>query len=299
MAVRMGTSEFGGTFYTQGAAIAELYNVGRPESERCVVQTTDASIHNAEQLEDGQLEFGFMASNWIGRAHGGVLPFKRRIALRMVAPVNAGPMFFINLAGSEIRSVADFPGKRIAVGPEGSGMEQHVRTIFAALEIPFESFTPVHLSFAAGAEALMAGRIDAQFQPPIPNRVMTELSRRADVRVVPYAPEQLEKLLAHVPFYRPVVMKKGIFRGVVDDIPQIAVVNVLVSHQRVAEPVVHDMAKTVAANVDRLPTMNPLFAGLKDLFEPLKRQGAAALEFGGVPLHPGAARAYRALKWLT
>src|ERR1041385_7280829 len=68
MAVRIGTSEHGGTFYTQGQAFAELFNRGRPESDRAVVLTTDASIHNAEQLDRGNLEFGFMASNWIGRA---------------------------------------------------------------------------------------------------------------------------------------------------------------------------------------------------------------------------------------
>jgi TRAP transporter TAXI family solute receptor len=298
MAIRMGTSELGGTFYSQGAAFAELYNEGRGEGERCVVQTTEASIHNAEQLDRRELEFGFMASNWIGRAKEGTAPFHRPIDVRMVAPANAGPMFFVKLADSPLRSVADFHGKRIAVGAKGSGMEQHVHTIFAALAIPYEDLTPVHLSFAEGAEALIAGQIDAQFQPPIPNRVMTELSRRADVRVVPYAPGQLERLLARVPFYRRVTMKKGVFRGVFEDIPQIAVVNVLVTHESVAEPVVHDMAKTIAANLDRLPAMNPLFEGLNDLFEPLKSQGAAALEFGGVPLHPGAARAYRELNWL-
>src|SRR3954469_15474957 len=123
MVVRMGTSELGGTFYTQGTAFAELFNRGRPESDRCVVQTSDASIHNAEQLDRGELEFGFMASNWIGRAKDATPPFQKKIELRMVAPANLGPMFFVKLARSPIQSVADFLGKRIAVGAKGSGME--------------------------------------------------------------------------------------------------------------------------------------------------------------------------------
>jgi len=145
---------------------------------------------------------------------------------------------------------------------------------------------------------LMAGEIDAQFQPPIPNRVMTDLSQRADVRVVPYAPGQLEKILAGVPFYRRVTMQKGVFRGVVEDIAQPAVINVLVTHERIAEQIVHDMAKSIAENLDSLPAMNPLFKGLKDLFEPLRTKGAAAFEFGGVQLHPGAIRAYKETGWL-
>jgi TRAP-type uncharacterized transport system substrate-binding protein len=128
---------------------------------------------------------------------------------------------------------------------------------------------------------------------------MTELSQRADVRVVPYAPGQLERVVAEIPYYRAVTMEKGIFRGVVEDSAQLAVINVLVTHESVPEAVVHDMAKTIADNLDVLPQMNPLFKGLKSLFEPLRGRGAAAFEFGGVPLHPGAARAYKETGWLS
>jgi hypothetical protein len=294
----MGTSEHGGTFYTQGQAIAELFNRGRSGADQCVVQTSDASIHNAEQLDRSEIEFGFMASNWIGRAKNGTPPFTKNIALRMVAPANAGPMFFVKLASSTVNTVSDFKGKRIGIGPKGSGMEQHTHTIFGVLGISFESFAPVYMTFADGAGALIAGEIDAQFQPPIPNKVMTDLSQRAAVRVVPYAPGQLAKILAEVPFYRGVTMKKDAFPGVVEDIAQLAVINVLVTHERIAENVAQDMAKVIADNLDALPQMNPLFKGLKDLFTPLRTEGAAAFEFGGVPLHPGAVKAYREAGWL-
>ncbi|MGE5219357.1 MAG: TAXI family TRAP transporter solute-binding subunit [Chloroflexota bacterium] len=298
MANRMGTSEHGGTFYTQGQAIAELFNRGRAAAEQCVVTTTDASIHNAEQLDRGELEFGFMASNWIGRAKDAAAPFKNKIAIRMVAPANAGPMCFVKLANTPIRSVADFQGKRIAIGSKGSGMEQHIHTIFGVLGISFNSFTPVYMNFAEGAEALIAGAIDVQFHPPIPNKVLTDLSQRADIRVIPFAAGQIDKLMAQVPFYRPVVVAKNAFRGVVEDITQVGVINVIVTHERVAESVVHDLAKAIADNLDQLPQMNPLFKGLKSLFEPLRAQGATAFEFGGVALHPGALRAYRETGWL-
>lgn len=298
MAIRMGTSEQGGTFYTQGAAFAELFNKGRAEGDRCVIQTSDASIHNAEQLDRGELEFGFMASNWIGRAKDGSAPFKKKIELRMVAPANLGPMFFVKLASSPIKSVADFAGKRIAVGAKGSGMEQHGRTIFGVLGIAYESFTPVYMSFVDGAKALIAGEIDAQFQPPIPNRAMTDLSERAEVRVIPYGPGQLEKILANVPFYRRATMARNVFRGVTEDSEQIGVINVLVSHEKVSSAVVHDMAASIAANLDALPQMNPLFRGTKELFEPLRTLGASAFEFGGVKVHDGAVTAFREAGYL-
>jgi len=115
---------------------------------------------------------------------------------------------------------------------------------------------------------------------------------------VRYAPGQVERILAAVPFYRQVTMKQGAFRGVVEDTTQIGVVNVLVTHERVSEGIIHNMAKAIAGNLDKLPQMNPLFTGLKDLFEPLRAKGSAAFDFGGVPLHPGAVRAYKEAGWL-
>lgn len=298
MAIRIGTSELGGTFYTQGQAITELFNRGRAEVDKCAVLTSDASIHNAEQLDRGDLEFGFMASNWIGRAKNATAPFTKNLAIRMVAPANAGPMCFVRLANAPIESVADFKGKRIAIGTKGSGMEQHIHTIFDVLDISFDSFTPVHMSFVDGAEALVNGAIDVQFHPPIPNKVLTDLSQRADIRVTPFGAGQLDKLFAQVPFYRPVTVEKNAFRGVIEDITQIGVINVIVTHESVNERIVHDMAKMIAENLDALPQMNPLFQGLKNLFEPLRTQGAAAFEFGGVELHPGALKAYQEAGWL-
>jgi len=299
MTLRIGTSEAGGTFHTQGVAIGGLFNRRPPGKEKCVVETTLASFDNANLFDRGEIQFGFMASNWIGRAKDGMPPFTRGIALRMVSPVNAGPVFFVTLAHSPIRTVGELAGKRVAVGPQGAGMVEHVTTIFNVLGIPFDSFTPVYVSFADGAEALIAGDVDAQFQRPIPNRVMTNLSERAEVRVIPYAPGQIEKVLSEVSFYRGVTIEKGAFRGVVEDVPQLAVVNVLVTHERVQEEAVHDMVEAIIENLDTLPQMNPLFKGLKDLFQPLRSKGAAALEMGGVPLHPGALRAYREAGWLT
>jgi hypothetical protein len=57
--------------------------------------------------------------------------------------------------------------------------------------------------------------------------------------------------------------------------------------------VVCDVVGAVIKAAGELPRINPLFAGLQDLFAPLRLKGPSALEFGGVSLHAGALRAYR------
>ena len=293
MVFRIGTADTGGTFDTQGAAIAQVFNASRPPDERCELTRSSASIDNANRLDRDEIEFGFMASNWVPRAGRGTAPFDRPIGLRMVSPANAGPIFFVALADAPVDNVADLAGRRVAVGARDSGMTQHVHTLCNALGIPFSDFTPVYMGFPEGADALAAGEVDVQFQCPIPNAVMTGLSERARVKVVPYREEQIERVLAQVPFYRRVVMRRDAFRGVDEDIPQIAVLNVLVTHERVAEELVYEVASTLVGNAGRLAGINPLFEGLAELHEPLRTQGPRALELEGVPLHPGALRAYR------
>ena len=110
-------------------------------------------------------------------------------------------------------------------------MVQHAQGIFATLGLAVE---PVYLDFADGARSLAAGEVDAQFQCPIPNKVMTDLAARADLRVLPYAPGQLDAVMNAVAYYRPIVMRKGAIRGLSEDVAQIAVVNVLATHARIS-----------------------------------------------------------------
>jgi uncharacterized protein len=258
-----------------------------------VLESSSASIENANRLLAGEIELGFMASNWVGRARNGEPPFARPIDIRMVAPMNAGPLFFIVRAGSDIRTVADLRGRRVAVGMKTSGMVQHAHNIFGVLGLSFSDFTPVYLDFAAGADALALGEVDAQFQCPIPNKVMTELSERIAVRVLPYAAGDLDRLMHAVSFYRSVTMRRDAICGLDADVAQPAVVNILATHARVPDSIVREAVTAIVTGADELGRRNPLFAGLGKLFAPLPTQGPSALAFGGVGLHPGALAAYR------
>jgi uncharacterized protein len=299
MTIRIGTSERDGTFYGQGLALETVFERHPTLAPVEVLESRSASTENANRLHGGEIEFGFMASNWIGRAKNGEAPFERPIDLAMAAPMNAGPLFFIVRAESPIRSFSDLRGRRIAVGLRTSGMVQHAHGLFGALGMSFSDFTPVYLDFAAGAEALAAGDVDVQFQCPIPNPVMTELAQRVSLRVLPYEPGQLEAVLRAVPYYRRTVLRAGAIRGLDADLPQIAVLNVLVTHRRVADAIVHEAVEAIATSCDELGRLNPLFANMQELFEPLRSHGPKALEFGGVALHPGALRAYREIGLVT
>src|SRR5260370_15807361 len=98
MTIRIGTSEHDGTFHSQGRALAIILDRRTSLAPVAVLESKSASVDNANRLQAGEIEFGFMASNWIGRARNGEAPFAQPIDLRMSAPMNAGPLFFISQA---------------------------------------------------------------------------------------------------------------------------------------------------------------------------------------------------------
>jgi uncharacterized protein len=290
--MRIGTAEPGSTFLSQGNALKQLLDQRAIAQPVEVVTALSASIENAQSLDAGAIQFGFMASNWIGRALRGEAPFTKPIDLRMVSPANAGPLFFIALASSGLRTVADIKGKRICVGPATSGMAQHADTMFRSLGWTADDVKIVNLDFAQGAEALKRGEVDAQLQCPIPNKVMSALDASADLRVLDWAGD-FEPLLAFQPLYRATTIRAGKLRCVRDDIKQPAVVNVIVTHAKVDAALVKDVTSAIVADAAALVQLEPLYDGLPELFPPLRSEGAKAFEFGGVPLHTGAVAAYR------
>ncbi len=213
MALRIGTAEPNSTFLSQGQALKLVLERNPALAPVDVSISPTASVQNAHRLATGDIDFGFMAANWIGRASNGEEPFAQKIELRMVTPMNAGPLFFIARADSDLRTTSDLRGRRVVVGPQQSGMARHASVIFGAFGLATSDLSPVYLDFAAGADALARGEVDAQLQCPIPNKVMTALAERVLVRVLPYAPGDLEKVLRAVPIYRRTTMGKGAIRG--------------------------------------------------------------------------------------
>jgi TRAP transporter TAXI family solute receptor len=297
--MKIGTAEPNSTFLTQGFALKAVFEKAGVPGPVEVVLSPSASIDNASRIGRRELDFGFMAANWIGRALRGEKPFAEAVPLRMVAPMNLGPMFFIARADSGIAAVSDLAGRRVSVGLATSGIAQHAHSIFGALGIGFSDFTPLYLDFAAGADALRKGEIDAQLQCPIPNQVMSALDADIALTVLPYAAGTLEKVLAAHAIYRTAVMRKGSLRALKEDVAQPGVVNVLVTHAQQPADMVAAVVGAIVNGADDLGRLNPLFAGIADLWQPLRTQGAKALEFEGVPLHEGAVAAYRAAGLIT
>ncbi len=294
MPIRIGTGEHGGTFYTQGLALRSvLERAPRIPAIEVVESPLGMSIENAIRLDAGEIDFAFISAPWVAAARKGRPPFTRSIDLRVVAPMNLGPNFFIARADSQLRRVSDLRGKKVAVGAQNGGMAPHAEAVFLALGIGAGDLERVYVDFAGGADMLAAGEVNAQFQCPIPNRVINELSERVHLRVLTYDPADLDAALKSIPHDRCVTMRKGSFRGVDEDVLQLGVLNLLVTHARTDPVTVQNVVGAIISAESELGRLDPLFAGLGELLEMLRIPNRAGLEFDDVELHAGAVRAYK------
>lgn len=299
MPIRIGTGERGGTFHTQGLALkAVLDRIPQTAGVEVVESPAGISIENANRLDAGDIDFGVISAPWVVAASQGTAPFMHAIDLCIAAPMNLGPNFFICRADSKLRKVADLRGKRVAVGMKDGGMAPHAEAVFAALGIGPGDLERVYVDFAEGAEMLATGAVDAQFQCPVPNRVINDLSERVLLRVLSYDPAHLDAALKAIPHDRRIMMKKGALRGLDQDLPQLGVLNLLVTHARTDAATVERVVRAIVLAAPELGRIDPLFAGLADLLEMFRHNSKAKPEFGGVELHPGAVRAYRELGFL-
>ena len=176
--------------------------------------------------------------------------------------------------------------------PDKDMVDLASEAVLGALGFGHRDVERVYVDFAEGARLLVAGEVDAQYQRPIPNKVMTELCQQIPVRVLRFTPVEIEAALKAVPCDQPVLMRKGAVPGLEEDIPQLGVLNLLATHQRCPEQVVYLVVRAIMSQARQLGELEPLFGGLHDLLEETRRGRCSSLEFDGVTLHPGAARAF-------
>ena len=296
--VRIASSDLLSTFYEQAKALGEIL-VAEGIADEVEVLVTTGSVMNAEMVACGDADLGFMASNWVPRAVAGTPPFAVPVAVAIAAPLNAGPLFFVAKADSEVESVAQLRGRKVAVGHRDSGMAQHALNMVRAFGWGEDGMDFVFISTFDGGAALATGAVDAQLQAPIPSTHFTELCQRTSIKVVPYADGQIETACQEVPFYTRATVPSEFVPGQDANIPAIGVLNVIVTACEGEPAFTGNMVSAYINRAGELEQVNPLFRGLEDLLAKAKREGIHALAPDGAPLHPASASTFRAAGLLS
>ena len=248
--------------------------------------TTGGSTENAKRLIKGELDMGIVYGSHVYMSQAPEGPFAdgdKGTMLRGVAMAYEGPTYFVTLGSNEISELSDLAGKKVALGPPGSGTVFNCSNILTALGM-LDLIEPQLMTFADAGRALGNGQIDAFCQSSSPAAAVTELAETRDVTVLSYSDDQLATISETYPFYHTGTMPDTTYKGVpATDMPYTTVY--WVAHERLPEDVVKRMVASAYDKQDALASGHKAWAQMKPDIENFQNLGA--------PMHPGAEAYYR------
>lgn len=290
--ITMGTGGVTGVYYPAGGAVCRLVNRDRAEHGlRCVVESTGGSIHNLEWLRKREIQAGIVQSDLLYHAYRGDEAFLEVGAdkdLRVLLALHPEPFTIVAREGAKIRVLDDLKGKRVYLGPAGSGMRATMEELMRAKGWSDKSFVDItDLHQADQAQALCSGKVDAVvYAGGHPNGVIQQLTSRCPTRLVDISGPAVDEMIQRYPFFSPAVIPAGVYKGNDRDVRTFGVTAILVATADMSNGDAAAIVKSVLGHLDDFKTMHPVFAGLN--------AASMAADQGITPTHSGAAEYLRA-----
>jgi uncharacterized protein len=195
---------------------------------------------------------------------------------------------------STVRSVADLKGRRVAVGPGGSGVRLIAEHVLEAAGLdPGKDITPLSDGIGTMPGLLKRHRIDAFFwSGGLPTSAITQLSRQFAIRLVPIDGALVTKLHEQGGaslYYRAAVMPADAYPDAEQgsSVQTVAVANLLMTRQNMNADLTEKITRAVIDSRDRIGAQVHA-AQLVDL--------RTAIYTDPLQLHEGARRYYRSVK---
>ena len=285
--ISVGTAPPGGAFFVVGSAIAEVVGGNTSESGwEVTAEATKGTQENIRRIVTGELEFALANAAISYFAIRGEGAWETEHAIRSVMTLAPNVGLFLTPQSSDVRTIQDFAGKRIVVGPAGAGFEYFLKPILAAHGVTYEDFTPINSTYIGAVDLLADGAAAAAFiGGAIPTPAATQASTSQNIFFIPFDEAAKQSLFADYPFFNALTIPANTYKGQTEPFPSMNVGAMhLITAENVDENIVYEFAKTLYTH----------------RAEVVKRHGAGkainpknVVKDTGTAFHPGAIRFYR------
>jgi uncharacterized protein len=294
--ITVGTGGVTGVYYAAGGAICRLVNKDRAKHGiRCSVESTGGSVFNVNTIKAGELDLGFAQSDVQYNAAKGQGNFKDAGAygdLRAVFSVHPEPFTVLARKEANIKTFADFKGKRFNVGNPGSGTRASLEEMIAAMGLKLTDFSLAsELKADEHGPALCDGKIDGFFYGVgHPSANIQDPTTSCGAKLVPLTGPFVEKLVADKPYYAKANIPGGLYPNNPEGAQTYGVLATVVTSAKAPAESVYQVVKAVFDNFDEFKKLHPALANLKP--ESMVVDGLSA------PLHEGAVKYYKEKGWI-
>ena len=284
--ITFGGGSTGGAFYSIAAGMARIVELN-VEGVQATARVTAATTENTRLLGRERIEFALAAASGPYAAAAGLPPFENELYenVRYMATGYSSPFQIIVHDNSDVRSIADLPGKRVGVlvGITAQDWFPRLAEVYG-VDGQFQVF---ELGAAELMTALRDGNVDvAVISAAAPSPAVSDLATSRSLRFIPVGTEQAEEMISTThPFFYIDVISAGTYPGLNEDVTTILNPILLVTHSGVSEELVYRVTQVLLdSNHSDLSAIHP-------------DAGKFRVENGGVsmviPPHDGAVRFYR------
>lgn len=279
---RIGTASLGGAFYPIGQSISNLVNKYAGDDISMVPVVTGGSVQNPRLIHSKEVEIAITNNNLAVLATKGIGPYKKtgKIDMSAVAALHPSVLHMIVLADSDIKTIEDLKGKKVAVGPAGGGTLGFLNFLLPLHDMEMDDMTPSFLSYSDGFSQLTDGNVDAAFAlSGYPAGAVMQASAGNKLKFISFSEGKLDSAIAKNSAFKAVTIPADVY-GTATDATVIGVNNMLIAPNSMSADVVE---KIVAAVYDHLDEFKAENANAKQI------DPAMSLNLA-IPLHEGAAR---------
>jgi hypothetical protein len=282
----------GGVYYHHASGFAQYIEEKLPDI-RITVDVSAGSVENVRRVDRKEAHFGLAFIYNAYEAFKGMEEWgweKEYSNIRGIAMYLWPETNWVTLKQKNIESIEDLKGKKMSLGPPGSGSAVIAERMLKALNV-FNDIIPSYLPFADAAAALKDGQIDVFVGPGgYPAASLTEVATTHDMVLISLTNEELDKCLKELPGSVKGVVPAGAYRGLEQPVQQSVSPSLVIVHKDVPEESVYKI-------VSNFFTEEGLdYAG--DIHQDWKRVipvDQRVLEGMVIPLHPGAAKYWEEL----
>ena len=288
--ITIGTGGTSGTYYPLGVAMAQqIFDDIEGVSEANAV-STGASVANAQKMGEGDYQLALIQNDIAYYAVSGETldDFEGEAIDNIMGMVSLYPedIQLVTTADSDVSSIEDLEGKKVAVGDQGSGTEANAKQILEAAGLTYDDFTPEYLGFGDASQGLQNGTIDAAFiVAGAPTSAIQELGANKDINVLSLSDDIIGSLTSEYSYYTERTIDKGEYEeyGQEEDITTVAVMAIMVVDSDLSEDAVYNMTKAMFDNKEELEAAHDRG---KDVTIDMATEGMS------IDLHPGAEKYY-------
>lgn len=210
----------GGTFqfFSNGISTLVSRNVAGVEVSN---MASAGSVENLRRVNSKDADFGIVYSGDLFLGINGKLTndTNRYRNVHVVSYMFGAPAHLIVLQDSGITDVAQLAGKKVAVGPAGSGAAASAQRFFESLGL-WDKIQPQYIGYAQGASAIGDKQIEALWVfAGFPNASVIQAASSNKVRLLQvYDAAQKGTLPKDHPYYAKVTIPAGTYPGVDYDV---------------------------------------------------------------------------------